>query len=793
MRPGRAQGRPGGLGRVVRAGLGRRRLQTAVMALTTLIAVAAALQALGLLVSSRGPFDRAFEGQHGAHLTVRFAGSEVGGRPPRLADSARAARVADAAGPYPLASVRLWPVRETPPGYTPPPSTLVGRAAPDGPVDRVALVDGRWATAPGEIVLERATLPPGIRPGARVRAEQIELTVVGIASSAGRSADAWVVPEQVAGLTAAGPDVQMLYRLTAAGTAEDVRAGQEAITAAVPGAALTGARSYLDVRQVAQQNTAAFIPFLTVFALLGLAMSVLVIGTVVSGTVVAGTRRIGILKSLGFTPLQVGRAYLAQALLPASAGALLGALLGNALAVPVMAQVAQAYGTAAVLVPVWVDVLVPAAALAVVAATAFVPALRAARMPAALVIGRAAGGTGARRGLRARRALGRLPLPRSVILGLAGPLARPARSAATASAVAFGALAVTLAVGLGSTLVAVQTGGDPDRSGTVTVRTVLPPEDGPGAPAAVRPADPDAVARVLEGHAGTRSFRRTARTEVDVAGLTGGAPLVAYEGEDTGAGTTMTSGRWFAAPGEAVVAGRFLRASGLRVGDGLVVSEQGRSARLTIVGEVFDLGDDGMTLRTAGQSVAALESPYLPAVFGVELTAGTDRDRYLAELNGILEPLGARASATEGPSSSVLSAMRGLIAVLTLMLVAVAGLGVLNTVVLDTRDRVRDQGILKALGMTPRQTVVQVLTGVAVIGLAAGAVGAPLGAALHRAVMPAMGRAAGFAIPQAFIDVHGGALPVLMALAGVPIAVAGALAPAFWAARTRTARALRAE
>lgn len=391
MRPGRAQGRPGGLGRVVRAGLGRRRLQTAVMALTTLIAVAAALQALGLLVSSRGPFDRAFEGQHGAHLTVRFAGSEVGGRPPRLADSARAARVADAAGPYPLASVRLWPVRETPPGYTPPPSTLVGRAAPDGPVDRVALVDGRWATAPGEIVLERATLPPGIRPGARVRAEQIELTVVGIASSAGRSADAWVVPEQVAGLTAAGPDVQMLYRLTAAGTAEDVRAGQEAITAAVPGAALTGARSYLDVRQVAQQNTAAFIPFLTVFALLGLAMSVLVIGTVVSGTVVAGTRRIGILKSLGFTPLQVGRAYLAQALLPASAGALLGALLGNALAVPVMAQVAQAYGTAAVLVPVWVDVLVPAAALAVVAATAFVPALRAARMPAALVIGRAAG------------------------------------------------------------------------------------------------------------------------------------------------------------------------------------------------------------------------------------------------------------------------------------------------------------------------------------------------------------------------------------------------------------------
>ncbi|MGY4387021.1 putative ABC transport system permease protein [Streptomyces sp. TE12347] len=789
MRPGRAP-RPGGLGRVVRAGLGRRRLQTAVMTLTTLIAVAAATLALGLLVSSRGPFDRAFEGQSGAHLTVRFAGS-AGGTQQRLADSARTAGVAEAAGPYPLASVRLWPLRETPPGYTPPPSTLVGRAAPDGPVDRVALVDGRWAAAPGEIVLERATLPPGVRPGARVRAERVELTVVGIASSAGRSADAWVVPEQVAGLTTAGPDLQMLYRLTASGTAEDVRAGQEAIAAAVPGGAVTGTRSYLDVRQVAQQNTAAFIPFLTVFAFLGLAMSVLVIGTVVSGAVAAGTRRIGILKALGFTPLQVGRAYVAQALLPASAGALLGVLLGNALAVPVMAQVAEVYGTASVRVPVWVDVLVPAAALAVVAATAFVPALRAARLPAALVIGRGGGITGARRGLRARHALGRLPLPRSVVLGLAGPLARPARAATTGSAVAFGALAVTLAVGLGGTLVAVQTGGDPDRSGAVTVRTVLPPEGGPEASFAVRPADPAAVARVLADHTGTRSSRRTSRTEVDVAGLTGGAPLVAYEGE--GAAAVMISGRWFAARGEAVVAGRFLQATGLRVGDDLVVSERGRSARLTIVGEVFDLGDDGMTLRTSLESVAVLESPYLPAVFGVELTSGTDRDRYLAELNQVLEPLGAQASATESPSSSVLTAMRGLIALLTLMLVAVAGLGVLNTVVLDTRDRVHDQGVLKALGMTPRQTVVQVLTGVAAIGLVAGAVGAPLGAALHRAVMPAMGRAAGFTIPQAFIDVHGGLLPLLMAFAGVSLAVAGASAPAFWAARTRTARALRAE
>lgn len=75
----------------------------------------------------------------------------------------------------------------------------------------------------------------------------------------------------------------------------------------------------------------------------------------------------------------------------------------------------------------------------------------------------------------------------------------------------------------------------------------------------------------------------------------------------------------------------------------------------------------------------------------------------------------------------------------------------------------------------------------------AGAVGVPLGVALHRQVMPAMGRAVGTTIPSADIDVYGAPLLALLATAGVVIATAGALLPAGWAARAATARALRAE
>ena len=54
------------LGRVVRAGVGRRRVTTFVMASTTLLAVAASVLAAGLLVASRAPFDRAFARQRGS-------------------------------------------------------------------------------------------------------------------------------------------------------------------------------------------------------------------------------------------------------------------------------------------------------------------------------------------------------------------------------------------------------------------------------------------------------------------------------------------------------------------------------------------------------------------------------------------------------------------------------------------------------------------------------------------------------------------------------------------------------
>jgi putative ABC transport system permease protein len=66
----------------------------------------------------------------------------------------------------------------------------------------------------------------------------------------------------------------------------------------------------------------------------------------------------------------------------------------------------------------------------------------------------------------------------------------------------------------------------------------------------------------------------------------------------------------------------------------------------------------------------------------------------------------------------------------------------------------------------------------------------PAGTAVHRYVLPVMAHAGATDIPASYIAVYTGPELALLALAGLVIAVAGALLPADWAAR---ATALRAE
>ncbi|GAA2376813.1 FtsX-like permease family protein [Dactylosporangium salmoneum] len=758
-------------------------MKRVVVALTTLLTVTASVLAVGLLVASSAPFARAFDRQRGAHLAAQFDAAKVSAT--QLAATAHATGVTATAGPF--ATVTVRPRTAThgqglglPPGIDLPPTTVVGR--PDlgtGGVDALEVVAGRWPTGPNEIVWAADGSP--IDVGDELDFGATRMKIVGTARSIGRTAQAWALPDTVAALHPTG--LQMLYRFADAGTDAAINADRAAIAAAVPPDALQGAASYLSVKADAEKVAGTFAPFVVAFGVLGLAMSVLIIGIVVSGSVSSATRRIGILKALGHTPAQVVRIYVRQALVPAAVGAVLGIPLGNLAALPVLKEEGDAFGTGTVHLDWWVSAAVPLAVLAIVAATAFGPALRAGRLRTidALAVGRT---PSLGRGRRARQLLGRLPLPRPVSLGLGTPFSRPGRSATIAAAVALGALGVTFGAGLALSVGGVQTALNRRDAGDVIVYSGPPGN-----------WDAAAVEAAIKAQAGTVRYFQSNEFDATVANLTGTTEVVTFTGDASWGTYEVIAGRWFAGPGEAVVPTAFLDRAGTKIGDTVTITNAGRTATVRIVGEVMDLSSNGQRIVTDAGSVAGLrlDSGRGEGAYHIDVADGTDLAAYAAALSKVVQDQGGEADVNVGEISGTVVAMDTLAGTLTLLLVAVAGLGVLNTVVLDTRERVHELGVFKALGMAPRQTVAMVLTSVAGIGLLAGLVGVPAGIAVHDWILPRMGHAAGTRFPAHILHVYHPPLLAALALGGLAIALAGALLPAGWAARTGTARALRTE
>jgi putative ABC transport system permease protein len=493
-----------------------------------------------------------------------------------------------------------------------------------------------------------------------------------------------------------------------------------------------------------------------------------------------------VLKSIGFTPGQVVAAYTGQIAVPAVVGCLGGLLLGNALATMLLRKTANAYGVGALGVPGWVDVAVPVGMLALVAAAAVLPSVRAGRLSAvqAIAAGRA---PRSGHGYAAHRLLGKLKLPRPVTMGLASPFARPARTAGTLVAVLLGAAAVTFAVGLGASLSRVVSGLSHAAAQPVQIESNSSANEYNFGAAQQR-----AVVAALRAQPGTLRYVAETDGPAGLAGQSGQVRLTAFAGNAAWTGYPMISGHWYTGPDQIVASTGFLTMSGKTVGDTVTLTFGTTQIPVRIVGQDFDADNHGVSVLTDARTLAGANPVQaLPAQYDVALRPGTSASAYVQAVSGKLG--GKYWVNPNGRSSVVVSLMLTLIGLLTLMLAVVAGLGVLNSVVLQTRERVHDLGVFKALGMTPRQAIVMVVCWVAGTGLVAGVLAIPAGMALHGYVLPVMASSANLGLPSSYLSVYPGWELAALALAGAVIAVAAALLPAGWAARIRTATALRAE
>ncbi|HZE38508.1 MAG TPA: ABC transporter permease, partial [Stackebrandtia sp.] len=259
-------------------------MQTVVIAVVVLFSTATIAVALGLLVASTQPFDRAFAQQNGAHVTATFSAKATDD----LAATSDLDEVEAAAGPFGIATENLK-AADAPddiPGVS---FTIVGRDRPvGGQVDAMDLWQGRWAAKPGEIVV-KAT--PGMDQPARdigarlTDAHGRTFTVVGKAYSLSDTADAWVTPGQMADLKPT--ETQMLYRFHDHDTSADIAAGLKAVTDRLPEGSLVASQSYLVIKKTVSAGPGKYLPFLMVFGILGVLVAVFVVVNVVSGAVVS--------------------------------------------------------------------------------------------------------------------------------------------------------------------------------------------------------------------------------------------------------------------------------------------------------------------------------------------------------------------------------------------------------------------------------------------------------------------------------------------------------------------------
>ncbi len=632
-----------------------------------------------------------------------------------------------------------------------------------------------------------ARYPQGRDPSLTNPVPVARLTVVGIAASVSTpDVAAWMSPTDLAKLTLdAKPIQEMLYRIAPAASAADLSGALARITANLPTAAVAGSTTYLDRKADVDSIAQLYVPILLAFSIFALFAAAFTIANVVSGVVLTSYRDIGVMKAVGFTPVQVTGILVAQILAPVTVGAVAGVIAGTIASQPMVQRTAQSFGLpGAFAFSPSVVALVLAVSLAVTLSAAIVPAVNAGRLSAADAISRGTAPSRGGNGGRLRRLGLRLPVGLPARLGVAAGVAHPARAAMTLGALLVGVAAVTFAIGMNLSLLRVM--NQLDRSEASPVRAEL----------ADPAANDDGLTATIAAQTGTGRSVAVGDATASVRGL---APtrFVGYDGDASWIGYELIAGRWFAGPGEVVAPTAVFTQTGLHLGDSMEVSNAGRSTTVRLVGEIFDTVDetrDHLVLRGAWSDLLALDPGARPTRWEVQPTPGTSTTTYATMLRTVTDGQIEASAVDGGDVDESFLLFLSVITFMGIVLVVISLGGVFDTVLLEVRQRTREMAVLKALGLAPRQVIVMVISSVVPVALLAGLLGVPLGLAFQRAALGYMGQiAAGTRVPDSTFAVFTPLSLGALALSGLAIAAVGAYLPAYRAAQARIAPVLQAE
>ena len=770
------------------ADIRRRKLQGLIVATVALLATAVMSLGVSLLTASSSPYRTAFVNQNGGHVVVnfdsRFATAD------QVVATAQSQLVTAHGGPWPFA---LLPFQA---GTAKVQMNVVARDDPGG-VDSLRLVKGRWLQRPGEIVLTQSLAEAqGLKVGDMVLevggAEGVPLRVVGLAFDVDSgpypnflSQPAWVVPGQLDAMAPPGTlgrGYVMVYRLTNAATDADINKAVASITSGLPSGALGGSLSYLFIEQIFNLTNSVILTFLIAFGVIALAASGVVVANVVAGAVLAGYREIGITRALGFSPAQSVVAIMLTILAPTLAGVALGTPLGLLLSQPLLQQSFHALGLPPP-GPSPLAVLPALLVLLVMSVGSLLPAVRAGGLSPvrAITVG---GAPTNGRGSRLVHVLKHVRLPRWLSLGAGDAYARPLRGVLTTIAVLVGAATLTFAFGLAVTLERyVNDRGLSVGRGDVIVQRLGNYPDG-------------ALLQTLNEQPETQAVISFRYDQLSVSVLSSPVQVQSWRGPSDELRLRVLQGRWFSGPGEVVAGPAFLKQAHLRVGDSFDASLAGRTSRLRVVGSYYTTNVLGVTFSMDLATLQNLDPTLQPQYYQIILKPGSSVGSYMhrvASSNPSQLEVQDLGQIIEQQFAPIKNSLQSVLVVVVIVLALIAAVGVFNTVLLNTRERVRDTAVMRTLGMSPGRTVAMVVASAGLIGIVGGVIGVPAGLLVYQEVVGLIGNLLGNVLTVNIVNVYNPAVLPALAAAGVLVAAVAALLPARWAASISVVDVMRSE
>jgi putative ABC transport system permease protein len=431
-------------------------------------------------------------------------------------------------------------------------------------------------------------------------------------------------------------------------------------------------------------------------------------------------RDLAMLKALGFTPGQVVRMLLAEQVALGVVGTALGLAAAWIATSPAFVRPAAGIGVTLAPLPVAQSGLVAAGAIVTTGIATAVPAWRAGRVsPVAAV--QPSPPRGHLSQVARLSLLVRLPVP--LVLGARDALTRRLPAALTVAGVAIPLAMITVALAVWSTIGSFAS--DPGRIGLAGALTVYP-----GGPLSVAQtttliaADP----QVSASYPGAQFDTLLPGDNGTVIARAMGTSRTPYPFQ-------VVQGRMFGAVGEAVAGQGFLDLMHVKVGqliepmtvDGVQVILRivGRTLEPDNSGDVVDFGIDNLPAASASAASASA-----PMFYSLVLKPGVDP---VAARAALLKASGNRLDVQVAVNpADRLGVVRVVILVAVVILVLIAMANLLTATDVGLRDHAHEAGILKAMGLTPRQVMATLVVSTTIVtalgivaGVAAGLVAAP--------------------------------------------------------------------